>query len=136
MTSCTNWNGSLNSQGYARIWKDSKWQRMSHIVWKESYGLIPQGLFVLHHCDNPRCVNPKHLFLGNQKQNMQDCAAKGRLVQQVYGPNRCKRGHELSSDNVYVWTGGRRCKLCHKNRNAKSFVGTNPTASGTNPEKE
>ena len=41
---------------------------------------IPGGLFVCHHCDNPRCFNPDHLFLGTQKQNLQDCAAKGRTL--------------------------------------------------------
>jgi hypothetical protein len=46
--------------------------------WMLSRGPVPHGLFVLHRCDVKKCVNPEHLFLGTQKDNMDDCAAKGR----------------------------------------------------------
>lgn len=48
-------------------------------VWILLYGEIPDGLDVLHHCDNPICVRPNHLFLGTNADNMHDKAAKGRV---------------------------------------------------------
>lgn len=45
-----------------------------------AYGKVPDGKFVLHKCDNPRCVNPDHLFLGSAQDNVDDMIAKGRQV--------------------------------------------------------
>ena len=55
-----------------------KYTATSRAVWEECFGPIPKGLFVLHKCDNPKCVNPEHLFLGTQKDNMEDKTRKGR----------------------------------------------------------
>ena len=48
------------------------------IAWQLTHGAIPKGMFVLHRCDNPPCVNPAHLFIGTQRDNLRDCFAKGR----------------------------------------------------------
>jgi hypothetical protein len=48
------------------------------VTFELAYGPIPDGLLVLHHCDNPRCVRPEHLFLGTQEDNLRDSALKGR----------------------------------------------------------
>lgn len=84
---CWNWIGPLSNRGYGRFFIGSRpgnsW--LAHrFSWAVHYGNIPSGLFVCHHCDNPGCVNPKHLFVGTQFDNMSDAAKKGHLPQQRY----------------------------------------------------
>lgn len=77
---CWEWRGGITG-GYGRFHcpelKEVAAHRIAYIFFK---GLIPDGLFVLHNCDNMICVNPNHLFLGTQKQNCEDCKAKDRHV--------------------------------------------------------
>jgi len=68
----------LTIAGYARVWIYPKIEYAHRVAWKLAYGEIPEGLHVLHHCDNPPCCNPKHLFIGTPKDNAQDRASKGR----------------------------------------------------------
>jgi hypothetical protein len=65
------------SHRYPRIGFDGKKWQCSHIVYKSFYGPL-DGKFVLHKCDNPRCVRPSHLFLGDQKANCEDRGRKDR----------------------------------------------------------
>lgn len=76
--SCWLWLGSSNRRGYGAIDVDGVLLRSHRVSWELANGPIPDGLYVLHRCDNPSCVNPEHLFIGTQKENMQDCSRKGR----------------------------------------------------------
>lgn len=75
--SCWDWNGIIEHTGYAKlgIRPPVKAHRASWLIHK---GKIPKGLIVCHSCDNPKCTNPEHLWLGTHKQNTQDKIQKGR----------------------------------------------------------
>jgi hypothetical protein len=76
---CWNWTGKLNQHGYGVITVDgrnTRAHRAMHFMLRPN---ADKSLVVMHTCDNPRCVNPQHLKLGTQKENMADMHAKGRF---------------------------------------------------------
>ena len=75
-TGCILWMASRNASGYGQVrWQGRLW--LTHrAAWMAKHGAIPSGLCVLHRCDVRPCINPGHLFLGTQKDNMADMAAK------------------------------------------------------------
>lgn len=76
---CWLWTGSMRS-GYGQIEHNGKTIGAHRAAWIIYVGEIPEGLEVCHRCDNPRCVNPLHLFLGTGKDNQQDCNRKDRRM--------------------------------------------------------
>jgi len=92
LSDCWYFRGSRNKHGYGAI-KNKKAHRVSYELF---FGLIPHGKMVLHKCDVRNCVNPDHLFLGTQDDNMKDAKAKGRLR-----PNSmCGEDHPMAKLNL------------------------------------
>jgi HNH endonuclease len=81
---CWLWTGSTQPKGYGQINRgDGVPERAHRVAWTKFRGPIPEGLQVLHRCDNPGCVNPDHLFLGTDGDNMHDKQGKGRHHKQI-----------------------------------------------------
>jgi len=76
---CLIWTGHINEDGYGQLKRNYKTYRAHRYAWELINGTIPQGMLVCHVCDNRKCANPDHLFLGTYKDNMQDASRKGRL---------------------------------------------------------
>lgn len=114
---CWLWTGSTIS-GYGYLHSGDKLVRKPlrahRASWAIHHGPIPDGLWVLHHCDTPLCVRPDHLFLGDRRANMLDAARKGRIC--TVGKSRlthCKRGHEFTKENTRTNHKGHRwCITC------------------------
>lgn len=75
---CWIFNGPVAGKGYGSLRWAGKQQYAHRLSFEMHIGPIKKGLFVLHRCDNPPCVNPAHLFLGTNQDNMDDMVAKGR----------------------------------------------------------
>jgi hypothetical protein len=75
---CIEWTGSANGKGYGMMVYKGHIRAAHRISWMEHFGDIPGNMLVCHRCDNPKCINPMHLFLGTNQDNMNDMKRKGR----------------------------------------------------------
>jgi hypothetical protein len=75
---CWEFQGCLLPNGYGKLGREGKTWLAHRYAYSQAVGPIPDGLHVMHRCDNRRCVNPEHLFVGSRVDNMQDMIAKGR----------------------------------------------------------
>lgn len=119
MNDCIIWWGGIEPPdprgggGYGYLYRGGRRLRAHRMIYEECFGPIPDGMWVLHHCDNPPCVNPEHLYAGTPKQNSDDMIRRARHKN---GWTHCGNGHEWTEENTYWYThqSGRRQRMCRK----------------------
>lgn len=84
---CIEWTGRLLPKGYGRLIVNRRSVRAHRVAYEITRGPIPDGMMVLHSCDNPRCVNPDHLRTGTAADNWADVIARNRR-----SPNQMRAG--------------------------------------------
>ena len=102
-TKCWEWQGKLTFKGYG-IYKGKRAHRVSYFIYK---GVDAKDLFVCHSCDNRSCVNPKHLWLGTNQDNVTDCNKKGRGASKAlkkYYKNNPEEKMRLSDNSKKYWS--------------------------------
>ena len=103
LTGCMEWTGTVNRKGYGSIRCDRKMKKVYRVVWEAVFGPVPDGLHVLHHCDNPACVETKHLFLGTNKENIKDKCDKDRSGKKLCIDD-AKKIKEMLSSKMSVYS--------------------------------
>ena len=111
---CWEWQGYRNPKGHGRFLRlaDAPHRLMAHRYAYALFRVFPGDRWVLHHCDNPPCCNPDHLYLGDASDNARDMVERGQHWQTR--KTHCKHGHAFDEAN----TGGngqrRRCRACQR----------------------
>lgn len=83
---CWIWTGNRDDGGYGRLGFNYKQYKAHRLSYDMEYGGLAPGMVICHHCDNPSCVRPTHLFKGTQADNMRDRYRKGRYGKLVIPP--------------------------------------------------
>lgn len=108
---CLLWIGAMLPNGYGSFRFEGKSQSAHRVAFKLFVGQIPEGAQVNHHCDVKACVEPSHLYVGDQSANQQDAVRRKRHKESR--KTHCKRDHEFTPANTYVRPNGRRtCRTC------------------------
>lgn len=113
-TGCWEWTKARDKDGYgaAPYQPIRRTGRAHRLAWMAFRGEMPEGEMVLHTCDNPPCINPDHLYVGDGSDNMRDAVARGRHAETR--KTACIEGHPFDQANTYInpSSGQRVCKAC------------------------
>lgn len=115
---CWLWIGSIHSNGYGRVYGDGRHWNAHRFVYTKLVGVIPNELQLDHLCRNTLCVNPAHLEPVTARVNtMRSQAITAKNAQATH----CKRGHELTGNNVITTKLGRNCRTCRNQQRLEYF---------------
>lgn len=125
---CWEWVGAKNSKGYGQFSINGKSTSTHRISYAMHHGEILPGLIVCHTCNNPPCVNPKHLYMGTNTDNMHQASQQKRFPEQH--KTHCKNGHEFTPENTIIRNQGNKkgrapgstyrcCKECKRINDSK-----------------
>lgn len=109
MDGCIEWAGTRTAKGYGQVTRDGQRMYAHRAAWIDAHGPIPDGLCVLHSCDNPPCVAVEHLHLGTYQDNAREMVERGRHFQTR--KQACPQGHPYEHVDS---GGGRRCRECKR----------------------
>lgn len=115
---CWTWIAGKNARGYGQFRVKGRTYLAHRVAFQSANGILPADQVVRHKCDNPECVNPEHLILGSQADNMRDMSERGRVRNQNSDRSHCDNGHPLTEDNILSAPsirnhGWRRCRTCN-----------------------
>jgi hypothetical protein len=133
---CWEWTALLKRNGYGSFYRNRGVKVAAHrYSWELHHGPVPDGLFVCHRCDNPKCVRPDHLFLGTHRDNMDDMWAKGR-ANRAGGSlphTHCAKGHALTPENRSPSYSG--CVTCRRESSRTYYLQKKATRAALAPRR-
>lgn len=119
--SCWSWRGSHDQRGYGQFWDKGRRIKAHRMAWQLFNGQpFPEGKEACHTCDNPNCVNPRHIWPGTHRENIKDAVDKKRVIppapktrEQLPEKMTCPHGHPYSDENTYINANGAKvCREC------------------------
>ena len=104
---CWLWTGALDERRRGRVWHNGRLKLHHRAVWEILVGPVPTGALLCHHCDNPQCANPDHIYVGDSQTNVDDMLARRRHWTTMQPEKAAEVARRLGR-KAGSWTSGRK----------------------------